>query len=114
MTTLGSFESLDAVEPHPGLRRRTLESAEATINEYTFEPTASFPLHQHPQEQITLVLEGRVEMTIEDRTAELSAGDWSVVGPDVEHGITAGADGARILAIIVPRRSAPDAYTLVD
>ena len=114
MSAHGSFDTLQAEEPYPGLRRRTFDSAGATVNEYSFAPGASFPLHSHPQEQVTLVLEGEVEMTVEDSPSTLSAGAWSVVGPDVRHGIVAGAEGARILAIIVPRRHGPDAYTLSE
>lgn len=114
MSTLGSFDSLQVEEPYPGLRRRTFDSDGATVNEYTFAPGASFPLHRHPQEQITLVLEGKVTMTIERSSSELAAGAWSVVGPDVEHGITAGAKPARILAIVLPRRRSADAYTVVE
>jgi quercetin dioxygenase-like cupin family protein len=53
-------------------------------------------------------------MTIEGRVSQLRAGDWSVVAPDVEHGITAGPEGARILAIVVPRRAGPDSITVVE
>jgi quercetin dioxygenase-like cupin family protein len=52
-------------------------------------------------------------MTVGDRVESLAAGDWSVVESDVEHGIRAGADGARVLAIVVPRRESADAYTVV-
>jgi quercetin dioxygenase-like cupin family protein len=114
MTTLGSFDALPAEEPYPGLRRRTFDSAGASVNEYSFEAGASFPLHRHREEQITLVLDGEVEMTIAEGSTRLAAGGWSVVGPDVEHGITAGPNGARILAIVVPRRQTADAYTLVE
>jgi quercetin dioxygenase-like cupin family protein len=114
MTALGSFDALPAEEPYPGLRRRTFDSAGATVNEYSFEPRASFPLHRHPEEQITLVLDGQVEMTIAGRASGLSAGGWSVVEPEVEHGITAGPQGARILAIVVPRRQGAGAYTVVE
>lgn len=112
MQAEGSFADLPVEEPYEGLRRRTFDSEEATVNEYVFEPGARFPLHRHPQEQITLIEEGEVELTVAGETARLRAGDWSVVGPDVEHGIRAGERGARILAIVVPRRSAT-AYTVV-
>jgi quercetin dioxygenase-like cupin family protein len=113
VSELGSLESLPVAEPYPGLRRRSFDSAGATVNEYAFEPGAQFPLHRHLQEQVTLVLDGEVEMTIDGRVSTLAAGAWSVVEPDVEHGITAGPQGARILAIVVPRRSAADAYTVI-
>jgi unsaturated pyranuronate lyase len=109
----GAFADLPVAEPYEGLRRRTFDSAGSTVNEYSFEPGASFPIHRHPEEQVTLILEGSVELTVEGDTSILEAGAWSVVGGDVEHGITAGPDGARILAIITPRRTRTDAYTVV-
>lgn len=114
MNQLGTFERLPIEEPFPGLRRRTFDGSGATVNEYCFEPGASFPLHRHPQEQITLVVDGTVELLVEGDTFALEAGAWSVVDANVEHGIVAGQGGARILAIIVPRREAADAYTVVD
>jgi len=111
---IGSFDALPSDEPYPGLRRRAFDSAGATVTEYRFDPGARFPLHKHPQEQITLIAEGEVEMTIEGSVSRLGAGAWSVVAPDAEHGITAGSEGARILAIVIPRRSGPDAITVVE
>jgi oxalate decarboxylase/phosphoglucose isomerase-like protein (cupin superfamily) len=73
MRTIGDFQSLDASEPHPGVRLRRFDSVNATVNEYTFDPGASFPLHWHPQEQVTLVLDGEVEMTIDGETSSLVA-----------------------------------------
>src|SRR4051794_37433980 len=114
MTRLGRFAELARDEPYPGLERRTFDASGATVNEYRFEPGARFPVHTHPQEQITLVEEGEVEMTIRDDVEVLAAGDWSVVAPEVPHGIRAGDTGARILAIIVPRRSNATAYTVLE
>ena len=107
MTRLGSFEELGAETPHDGIVRRVLTTSKATVQEYRFDPGATFPLHQHPQEQITLVLEGEVSMTTHGQTHALGAGAWSVVPGAVEHGITAGAAGARFLAILVPPRKEP-------
>jgi quercetin dioxygenase-like cupin family protein len=109
---IGSFRDLPLEEPYPGLHRRTFESEGATVNQYVFAPSARFPLHRHPQEQITLVEYGEVEMTIAGEVSTLSGGDWSVVAADVEHGIQAGPGGARILAIVVPRRRAADVDVL--
>jgi quercetin dioxygenase-like cupin family protein len=114
MTRLGSFDGLPADEPYLGLQRRAFDGDGATVTEYRFEPGARFPVHKHAQEQITLIADGDVEMTIAGEASQLRAGDWSVVEPEVEHGITAGPRGARILAIVVPRRSGPDAITVVE
>jgi quercetin dioxygenase-like cupin family protein len=106
MARSGRFDDHAAEEPYPGVRRRTVQSEKATVAEYAFEPGASFPRHEHPQEQVTLVLEGEVELSAGGATERLSAGAWSVVPGGVEHGVTAGAGGARIVALVVPRREA--------
>jgi quercetin dioxygenase-like cupin family protein len=99
-------------EPWPGVRRRALDSQGATVTQYDFDAAAEFPLHSHPQEQITLIQEGEVELTVAGEVKQLAPGDWSVIPPKVEHGIRASAAGARFLAIIVPRRETPNAYTV--
>jgi unsaturated pyranuronate lyase len=101
---VGTFAGLASDEPYPGVVRRTFDAAGATVTSYEFSPGASFPLHRHPHEQITLVDEGSVRMRIGEDEPELSTGGWSVVPGGIEHGVTAGPTGARITAIIVPRR----------
>jgi quercetin dioxygenase-like cupin family protein len=111
---LGSFAGLEADEPYAGIQRRSFSSEGATVTSYEFEPGARFPLHRHAQEQITIVDRGDVEFTVDGAAQPLREGDWSIVPGDVEHGLLAGPSGARILAIIVPRRHAPDDMALVD
>jgi quercetin dioxygenase-like cupin family protein len=101
---VGTFARLASDEPYPGVVRRTFDAAGATVTSYEFSPGASFPLHRHTHEQITLVDEGSVRMRIGEDEPELSTGGWSVVPGGIEHGVTAGPTGARITAIIVPRR----------
>lgn len=108
----GSFGSLPAEEPFPGIVRHALTTRQATVSRYTFAPRATFPLHSHAQEQITLIEAGSIEMTIAGDRLDLESGGWSVVGPEIEHGITAGADGAIVVAIVSPPRDAPDEYEL--
>jgi quercetin dioxygenase-like cupin family protein len=108
----GSFAELPMDEPWPGVRRRAFDSQGATVTQYEFEPGAEFPLHSHPQEQITLIAKGEVHLTVAGEETQLAPGDWSVIPQKVEHGIKAGAVGARFVAIIVPRRESPNAYTV--
>lgn len=114
MSARGSFEGLTADLVYDGVTRRSFSSDRATVTSYTFAAGATFPRHRHAQEQITLIQTGEVEMTVGDRVENLSAGDWWVIEPEVEHGITAGAGGAAVVAIVVPRREADDAYTVVS
>jgi quercetin dioxygenase-like cupin family protein len=110
----GSFDDLRPDRAYEGITRRSFSSEQVTVTSYTFAPGATFPLHRHPQEQVTVIQAGEVEMTIADRVECLAAGDWSIVSPDVQHGITAGSSGAAILAIVAPRRESADAYTVLS
>jgi quercetin dioxygenase-like cupin family protein len=108
----GAFDDLPAEEVFPGLVRRTFSSQEATVNSYRFEPGATFPQHSHPQEQITLVTGGTIEIDVEGEVTPLADGAWSVIKGGVEHGITAGPEGASIVAMIVPRRQTTEDYEI--
>ena len=85
----GRFDELPAEEPYDGVSRCSFDGDGATVIE-----------------------EGEVELTVGDRTIRLEAGSWSVVAPDVEHGIRAGEGGAKLLAIVVPRRTSSTAYSV--
>ena len=98
--------------PFPGVERRTSQTAQATLVTYSFAPGAGFPRHAHPEEQITVVLCGQAEFEVDDTTREICADQLVVVPGSVPHALKAGPDGARVLAVIVPRRGDPDAYTL--
>lgn len=98
--------------PFPGVTRRTNHTAKATLSAYAFEPGAEFPIHTHPEEQITVVLTGTVAFTVEGAEHALRAGETYVVPPDLEHGLRAGPEGARFLAVVVPRRAGSDAYAI--
>ena len=110
----GQFAQLPESEPYPGVFRRRFDAEGATVAAYRFDPGATFPLHQHPEEQITLIEEGEVEFTVGDATEQLRDGSWSIVPPSEPHQLRAGADGARILAIVVPRRRGSVGYTVID
>jgi quercetin dioxygenase-like cupin family protein len=110
----GSFADLVVERPYEGIERRGFNAETATVTAYRFEPGARFPLHRHPQEQITVVEQGSVELRAGGELTTLRAGEWSVISPDVEHGISAGPDGARFIAIVVPRREGSAAYEVVE
>ena len=110
---LGNLDEQSPDEPYPGVRRVVVEGSRATLVRYTFEPGASFPLHAHDEEQITLVEDGSAEFTVGEATHSLESGGWTVVEGGVEHGLTAGPAGARVLSVIAPPRARRDAYRIV-
>ena len=112
LPAVGGAEGRAPDVPFPGVTRRSHETPMATVAAYAFEPGAEFPLHSHPQEQITVVLEGEVECEVAGETHDLGAGETIVIASGVEHGIRAGEHGARFLAVVVPPRAGRDDYTI--
>lgn len=110
----GSFDDLEETEPYAGVFRQRFDSSRATVARYRFEPGARFPLHRHPQEQLTIVEEGEVTFTVDGVGEALGPGRWSIVAPNEPHELVAGPRGARITAIIVPRRPEGVGYEVVE
>ena len=77
----------EAVEMFAGVTRRTLAYGQSLLlAEFTYERGARAPLHRHPHEQITYVVEGRYEITIAGVPTVVEKGDSYLVPSNVEHG----------------------------
>ena len=63
------------------------------------------PLHKHSNEQVGIVLEGEVTLTIGDETRKLKPGDAFIAPPNVPHGLTAvSKNPIRMLEVFCPPR----------
>ena len=51
-----------------------------------FEPGAIYPMHEHPYEQVSVVIAGRMLLTVGDETREVGPGDMWFVPANVIHG----------------------------
>jgi quercetin dioxygenase-like cupin family protein len=81
---------VEAVEMVPGVWRRTLNFGERLmVVQVTLEEGVVVPVHRHPHEQITYVVEGQLAMEVEGQTHVLGSGDSLLFPGDVEHGGTA-------------------------
>ncbi len=109
---ISSLTPAGADSPYDGIERKTIDTEKATIVEYRFAPGASFPLHHHRQDQITVVLEGQVHVRAGDEERELTAGQWVSTTSGESHGITGGEQPAVFLAILIPPRAKSEAPIL--
>ncbi len=51
-----------------------------------FEPGAVYPMHSHPHEQFSVLLSGRILLTVGEEVREIGAGDGWYAGCHVPHG----------------------------
>jgi quercetin dioxygenase-like cupin family protein len=88
----------------PGATARALFGERAMLNLVELAPGATVAPHQHPHEQLGLILRGSMTMAIGAEDREIREDDAYVVPPGVRHGGTAGPDGAVLLDVFAPVR----------
>jgi quercetin dioxygenase-like cupin family protein len=52
----------------------------------TFEPNGTYAMHSHPHEQMSVVLKGRMRLTVGDEVREVGPGDMWYAPANVMHG----------------------------
>jgi len=82
------FTSLDALpsrETAPGFHGKFAPTDHLTFAHWMIDAGAILKEHAHPHEQITFVLEGRLEMTVGGETHVLEAGMLATIPGGVTH-----------------------------
>ena len=81
-----TWNGRDSWEFVDGVRLHAIGGEQALLCRVRYEPGKQVPWHKHDDtEQLMVILEGEVEMTIEDQTATLEAGDVVVVNRGLRH-----------------------------
>ena len=89
-----------------GVTRQVVDGDQQTIVRYVYQPGAVFARHHHPQEQVTVVLSGRIEFTIADDVVTLGPGELVVIPGGVPHGArVVGAAVVESINALSPRRA---------
>ena len=79
------LETVESRELIPGTKVRFVHSDTMTLAYWTFEPGVDLPIHSHPHDQVTNVVEGELELTLEGETRTLTPGTVAVIPPDAVH-----------------------------
>lgn len=86
------FIELDQIEQRkilPGCAARFIHSDNMTISYWRLDPGATIPGHAHPHEQITTLIEGEMEMTLDGEVKNLTPGSVVVIPSNGEHSVIA-------------------------
>jgi unsaturated pyranuronate lyase len=78
-------EELPMQEVLPGVRLRSVNLDKLMMTFVEYEEGSSVPMHHHPHEQITYVLEGFLEVTIGTEKRVLGAGEGVRIAPNTDH-----------------------------
>ena len=96
--TLSDSEEREMV---PGFRARFVHADRMTCSYWTVAAGAALPEHAHPHEQVTNIIRGRFEMTVDGETADHRAGECR------RHPLRGEAPRAGAHGLLHPRRLFP-------
>lgn len=99
-----SKEAIAGFAPAPGVLMQSVIGGKLMANWVTIEPNSVVPIHHHPHEQLGVMLEGAMELTIGDETRLLRPGDAYTIPPHLPHGARTREDGCVVLDIFTPVR----------
>jgi quercetin dioxygenase-like cupin family protein len=89
----------------PGVTRQVVSGDQQTVVRYHYAPGAIFPEHQHPQEQVTVILNGNLEFAIAGRRHQLAPGDLIIIPGGIPHGARVlGEEPVESINTLSPRR----------
>jgi quercetin dioxygenase-like cupin family protein len=98
-----SWELIESEVLLAGLRRQMLNGEKITLGRMQFEAGTKVPRHQHANEQITIIAEGTILLTLDDREITLGKGEMILIPANVPHGAEALEETVSI-EIFAPRR----------
>jgi quercetin dioxygenase-like cupin family protein len=91
-------------EPFAGIVMRGVFGDGASLSVVQLAPDALIPLHSHPHEQLGIVVEGTLILTVDGVEHRVGPDEAYVVAGGVEHGGRGGPDGCRVIDVFVPAR----------
>ena len=96
----------------PGITRQVVNGRNQTLVRYVYSPGSVFPVHSHPQEQITIVISGRIAFDLDGSRVELGPGEVAVIPPGLPHGAEViGTETVETFNTLSPRRSDNPSFT---
>jgi quercetin dioxygenase-like cupin family protein len=99
-----SEPELQARQLLEGITLKVVSGDKTMMTIFEFGLNAVIPSHKHPHEQITYILEGELEFTVEGETRLLRKGDGVVIPSNHEHGAKVLQTPAKALDAWYPRR----------
>ena len=90
--------------PTAGATMQPFTGGKLMMIRVTIEPDIDYPHHQHPHEQMGMILEGALELTLGEETRLLRPGDVYAIPPMLPHKARTYADGCVCIDVFTPPR----------
>lgn len=94
-------------EVRPGILGSTVHTPQLTATLYRYAAGTSWEEHEHPQDQITTVIEGSIEFVVAGQRVRLRVGQTALLPGGVRHAAEVPATGAVTLNVLTRRDQPP-------
>lgn len=98
-----NIEEIRGKEISEGIKIKVASGEQLMLSFVEISEGANMQLHSHPNEQVGIVLEGEIEITVGTVIRTLKPGDIYLLPPRVPHGIQSRCK-ARVLDVFTPPR----------
>lgn len=105
MSAFADLDGLGPIDIWDGVRARTVDGEQCCFGVVELDPNSIVPEHEHPNEQLGIVVSGSVRFRVGDEERELGPGGTWRIRPNVPHEVTTGPNGAVVLDVFSPPRS---------
>ena len=99
-----NWSSIPVERPGEGIERQMVVGQNVMICRFRFAPMLVTPEHEHPHEQMSIVVSGRVRFFIEGAERIASPGDVLHFPPNCWHGATMMEEEVVLIDIFTPVR----------
>ena len=80
-----NIDDYEAIELVPGAKARTPYGENIMLSYLELDEGSVIPMHKHPHEQAGMLLKGKMELTIGDRTNLCEAGEMFIIPANTPH-----------------------------
>jgi len=101
------WEEQEFTQVRPGIFGATIHTPQLTATLYRYEPGSSWEEHQHPQDQITSVLEGTIDFVVAGEPVRLTEGQAAALPGGTPHSATVPELGRAVTINVLTSRHEP-------
>lgn len=99
-----SWDDISEEKLNEKITRKMFWGENIMVTRWVLAPHAIVPVHDHGSEQITMVEEGSIVISVSGREASLHGGNMLVIPSSAPHGAVAGPDGCVAIDLFSPIR----------
>jgi quercetin dioxygenase-like cupin family protein len=101
------WDEQEFTEVRPGIFGATVHTPQLTATLYRYEPGSTWEEHEHPQDQMTTVLEGAIDFVVAGERVHLEPGELAALPGGTAHSARTPEQGAVTLNVFTSRKAPP-------